>query len=76
MRIEVGVIWFDSSVRGEDARGRGWSWNCFASCNCTKEQPAAGAGTNREKRFNTEVTENTENAEETKKKRRNSALRP
>jgi len=43
---------------------------------CTKEQPAAGAGTNWEKGFNKEVTENTENAEETKKKRRNLTLRP
>jgi hypothetical protein len=41
-----------------------------------KEQPAAGAGANREKGFNTEVTENTENTEKAKRKRRNSTLRP
>jgi hypothetical protein len=30
------------------------SSNGFAWCTCTKEQPAAGAGTNREKEFSTE----------------------
>jgi hypothetical protein len=37
---------------------------------------SSGRGTNREKGFNTEGTENSENAEQTKKKRRNSMLRP
>jgi hypothetical protein len=37
---------------------------------------SSGRGTNREKGLNTGVTENTENTEKAKGKRRNSTLRP
>src|SRR4029077_4927288 len=42
-RIEAGVIWFDSSLRREDARGMRDRWNCFVRCNCTEGQPASDA---------------------------------
>jgi hypothetical protein len=41
-----------------------------------KNSQQLGAWANREKGFERQVTENTENAKETKKKRRNSRLRP
>jgi len=41
-----------------------------------KNSQQRARGQNREKGFNTEVTENAKNAVETKKKRRNSTLRP